>query len=275
MIKNTLSFTALVLLTNLAFPTAGKAAVINGGFEDKFNGWETIGETTIETDQFGSGPVAGKSQAFLSTAYQELLGFDAQGNEMIGGDAAIASFVTGFENLEEFLSLPSSFLSENTLSSLATGEIIEGSAIKQTFKAGAGQSLSFAWNFLTEEFTQAVDNSSFEDFNDFAFVSLQRQSDLNTVLLPLADTVNSSFQVANHSLFFGETGFQKFSYTFDQSDTYTLGIGVVDVGDGDLVSGLLIDRVDVDVPETTPVVGLVALGALGSLSVLKRRWKNG
>ncbi|MBD2093625.1 hypothetical protein H6F90_00450 [Trichocoleus sp. FACHB-591] len=272
MIKNTFSFTALVLLTSLAFPTAGKADVVNGSFEEGFKGWETIGETTIETEQFGSGPVEGKSQAFLSTAYQELLGFDTQGNEIIGGDAAIASFVTGFENLEEFLNLPSSFLSDNTLSSLATGEIIEGSAIKQTFKANAGQSLTFAWNFLTEEFTQAVDNSSFEDFNDFAFVSLQRQSDLNTVLLPLADTLNSSFQFSNHSLFFGETGFQEFSYTFEQSDTYTLGVGVVDVGDGDFVSGLLVDQVDV--PETSPAVGLVALGALGSLSIMKRRWKN-
>jgi hypothetical protein len=47
-------------------------------------------------------------------------------------------------------------------------EAIEGSAIKQTFTANAGQTLSFSWNFLTNE---SVGNDANPNFNDFAFAT--------------------------------------------------------------------------------------------------------
>ncbi|MCZ8226538.1 MAG: PEP-CTERM sorting domain-containing protein, partial [Microcystis sp. LE19-84.1B] len=63
--------------------------------------------------------------------------------------------LTNASNLQSFLSL-----SGNQLSNLF---VTEGSAIKQTITANAGDILSFSWNFLTDEDAADV------DYRDFAF----------------------------------------------------------------------------------------------------------
>ncbi|MEQ9670220.1 S8 family serine peptidase [Coleofasciculus sp. G2-EDA-02] len=125
--------------------------------------------------------------------------------------------------LETFLGLTS-----GSLDGLGNGNATVGSAIKQTVTVSAGTQLSFDWNFLTNEATPTF-------FNDFGFVSIVSNT-LNT----LANT-NSSF-VSSPTIFNEETGFGTFSYTFQTAGTFTLGIGVVDVGDTVVDSGLLVDN---------------------------------
>lgn len=265
--------TAVAVLAGLAVPTAAEAAILNGGFEDDLTGWEAIGEYRVETSTFGSEPVEGSSQAFLSTAFNEVIGFDENQNEIVGGDAVPVTFISGFEslNLEEFLGL-STFFGDESLDSLATAEPIEGSAIKQTFTASAGETLSFSWNFLTDESTgqAASDDFTYPDFNDFAFAMIQSESD--NKLFSLADTISN---FSNSSTSFGkETGFNTFSYIIPTTGSYTLGIGVVDVGEPTRVSGILVDKVEA-VPETssttTSALGMLFLGAWWIVSVQKRR----
>ena len=263
-------YSAVAVLAGLALPTAAEAATINGGFEDGFTGWETIGDYRVETSAFGSGPVEGNSQAFLSTAYNEVVDI----NQPAQGNAVPATFVSGYESLEGFLGV-STFFGDRSLDSVATAEPIEGSAIKQTFTASAGDTLSFSWNFLTDESVgqAAINDSTYPDFNDFAFATIQSGS--GSEIFSLADTISTSFRNSS-TPFFEETGSRNFSYTIPTTGTYTLGIGVVDVGEPTRISGLLVDNVQA-VPEADSTLGtltVVFLGACWRISALKRKQKK-
>ncbi|MEC4811698.1 MAG: hypothetical protein SAK29_00175 [Scytonema sp. PMC 1069.18] len=180
------------------------STIINGSFENSdFTGWTTIGKTSIETPEFGTHPTEGDFQALLST-----------------GGATFSD-----EIIEEFLGLEA-----GSLDNFGNGDVVEGSAIRQTFMANAGDIVTFNWNFLTNEGAQIF------PFNDFSFVSISSLSEL-------ADTTFSPFVTSLTTQFFEETDFQTFSFTIPTTGTYTLGIGVVDVNDNTIDSGLLVDNV--------------------------------
>ena len=218
----------------LVFNTAGnaEASIINGGFETgNFNGWSTIGDTSIETSAFGSGPTEGNFEALLTNGSISI------------PDSAIESFLG---------------LTSGTLDSLSTNNVTEGSAIKQTFTAQAGDIVSFDWNFLTFEFTPTF-------FNDFAFVSLSSTEVLADTFSPFASSLSS---------FSEETGFNTFSFEIPASGNYTLGLGVMDVEDTIIDSGLLVDNVSVETtPEPASILGFLVVGGLGANS-LKRKKSN-
>lgn len=237
--------------------------ILNNGFEDNFNNWETIGETQVVTADFGIEPVQGEQMAFLSTAFEEVIGLDENFEAVVGGSAVTAEFISNFPNLPEFLGLPSGFIGGRSLQSIvdefSAGLIgeddpqpipFEGSAIQQTFTANGGDLLSFDWNFLTNEAVgeSAIADNTFPFFNDFAFVSVRTEGEV-IFLEPLADT-QSNFSDTDPDDFFGKTtGFNEFAFVVPETGEYTLGLGVVDVSideTGERVSGLLVDDVAVD-----------------------------
>lgn len=218
----TLGFTSLLSLSTLSFATSSHAAILDGGFETgTFTNWQTFGTTSIQTSSFGSGPTEGTYQALL---------------ESVQDDNYLA--------LEQFLEL-----TPGTLDTLGYGEAFGGSAIKQAFTANAGDTLSFKWNFLTDESTPSTSN-------DFAFV-------LTLTPTGLADT-NATF-LPSSTVFANETGFQSFSLQLFTPGSYTLGIGVVNTADREVKSGLLVDGVEVkpastSVPTPALLPGLIILG---------------
>ena len=253
--------TGIVSLIGVAslFDTNPASATIitNGSFENDFTGWETLGSASVRTARFGSQPTDGSFYAQLDT-------FLPQEKE-------------NFQELANFLELDITVLDQIG----GKGEVFEGSAIRTTFTAVAGDVLNFDYNFLTDDFGS-------EYFNDFAFVGISGQ------LNGLADT----FSVLADSMtpFVNETGFNTYSQKIGTSGTYTVTIGVTDVGDGAFDSGVLIDNVNVvrleipdpppvptpdppsvpkptdptSVPEPTSVLGLLAIGALGVRSQLNK-----
>jgi hypothetical protein len=228
------------------------ATILNGGFETgNFTGWTTLGETNIETAGFGSGPTEGTFQALLST-----------------GGATFAGSI-----IEEFLGLEAGSLTNlgKRLDPFPfpNGKAAQGSAIRQTFTANVGDILTFDWNFLTNEVP-------FPAINDFSFVSISSLGEL-------ADA-KSATNIFPTTQFYGETGFKTFSFTIPTTGTYTLGIGVTDwqtsafptdLTDSFVDSGLLVDNVNLtSVPEPTSVFSVLAFGALGAGSMLKRKQRH-
>ena len=244
-----------LLLNTSPFPgLSTNPTLLNGGFETgDFTGWTTLGETNIETSAFGSGPTQGTSQASLSTEgatfassiIEEFLGLE------------IGSLTNFGIPLDPFLRSPDG---EPFPGGIAT----QGSAIRQTFTANAGDILTFDWNFLSNE------PALFPPSNDFSFVSISSLQDL-------AGALDQRFQpvISPMTRFFQETGFQPFSFTVPTTGTYTLGIGVTDWRDTTKDSVLLVDNVQLaSVPEPTSTLGLLAFGALGAGSVLKRKQRH-
>ena len=216
-----------------------RAGFINGGFETgDFSGWQTLGATSVQTAVFGITPAEGIYQALLENHTPGFAG-------------------TSSDQIESFLGLAS-----GTLSGLGNGDVIQGTAIAQSFTGNAGAVLSFRWNFLTNEDTPSTGN------NDFAFISV---SPVKTSTL--ASTLDT-FVSSPIPEFTAVTGYQTFTYTIPTSGTYTLGLGVVDVGDEFTNSGLLVDNVSLTtaVPEPSTLL-LTVIGACGLLGYagLRRR----
>jgi len=239
----TLITVAGLLASNLE---ASHAAVVNGSFETgNFSDWNTSGQASVETSSFGVTPVNGSYQAVLQTC-------------VFVGACDDNQPLTNASNLESFLSL-----SGNQLSNLS---VVEGSAIKQTITANAGDIFSFSWNFLTDEDAADV------DYSDFAFFTL------NNTLYSLADT-QSSFPVnPSFSHLTKETGYQTYTIPISVTGDYILGFGVVDVdktGGGNAAgnSALLVDNIKLTniakVPEPDPIFGLLL--TLGLASKCKRK----
>jgi len=180
---------------------------ITFGFESgNFTNWTTIGNASIQTAAYGTPPTEGNFQALITNAFP----------------TAVSD-----TTLENFLGLGA-----GTLDALGNGNATEGSALKlNTITVQAGDVVSFDWNFLTNEATPTF-------FNDFAFVSITP-----ALVSELADT-NSVF-VFSPTPFNEETGYQTFEYKFTTAGTYMVGIGVVDVGDTVVDSGLLVDNLNI------------------------------
>lgn len=192
-------------------PQSSNFAIENGGFETgTFVDWQTIGDTSIQTDEFGTNPSAGSFQALLTN------GFSDSGGSVVNSD------------LEQFLNL-----TPGVINSLGNGDVTEGSAIKQTFTANEGDILTFDWNFLTNEATPE------ETFNDFAFFSI------TPFTLELTDTTSPLFTETLVPDFNEETGYQTTSIAISESGTYTLSFGIVDVGDDIVDSALLVDNIQI------------------------------
>ncbi|WP_066383572.1 hypothetical protein [Anabaena sp. CA = ATCC 33047] len=157
--------------------------------------------------------------------------------------------VTGISasNLETFLELSSG--------SLTDLGVVEGSAIKRAITVNAGDRLTFDWNFLTDQVPADP------DYNDFAFVSLG-----NINQLANTNSVNS----LSFSRLAQQTGYKSYTHKFTTAGTYTLGFGVVDMGDDTVNSALVLDNLQITpVPEPTTIFSSLMVVGLGSAFKIK------
>ena len=186
-----------------------ESLILNLSFETgDFTDWMAIGNATIETAAFGRNPTEGNYQALITTGSGTVSDTELE---------SVLGFTTG------------------TLDNLGNGDVTEGSVLQLTpITVNAGDSLSFDWNFVTQEKIAS-------NFNDGGFVSIT--SNTSNSLLELADT-NSDLVRFSYS-FRLETGYERFTYQFTESGTFTLSLGVVDVGDTQINSGLLVDNVSI------------------------------
>ena len=205
---------ALVLGVAAARP-AMASPLINGGFEafPDFAGWTTTGNTSIQASDYKT-PVEGNQLAVLSNGSF--------------ADPGSTGATTNIAGLDAFLNL--------SPGSLEASQIKSGSAIKQTFTGTAGDVISFAWDFATNEGPRA----------DFGFYTLTLPGG-GTGATPLANPgsplVATNVLDGLNSNFAKETGFKTTSFVLSATGTYTLGFGVVNAIDTTVSSGLLVDNV--------------------------------
>jgi len=246
-IKQTLIAASLGLLfAGNALAVVPAAGITNGNFSQALTtGWETMGDVA---KSFGS--VVMTTASLGDDDYPELAGtFNASGNPAIDFaaiDLAAAANALGID------------VSGMTPEELAEFEadaaaVSEGSFLMQSFSYSAGQTLSFDWNFYT--------NESSPNFNDSAFVVIDGEL---TELASVADAATASLPFA------WSTGKQHFSHTFTTSGSGVLAFGVVDQGDYNNTSALWLDNVTV-VPE--PETYALMLAGLGLVGMMARRRK--
>ncbi|HWE02767.1 MAG TPA: Ig-like domain-containing protein, partial [Tepidisphaeraceae bacterium] len=202
--------------------TATPAHIFN--FNSSFNDFATLGNTSIVDSSFYAPvPSGATAQALMDT-----------GAAFNGGSTPVSAAV-----LESALGLTA-----GSLSSRGFGTATNGSAmiLPGTFVASAGEIVTFNADFLTSETSGGAD--------DFGFAVLKSASGATTTtightqgLLTATSTKN-----AQSSNFSSETGTHLVTITIAASGVYSLGFGVVNVGDKFGASGLLIDNVAIPDP---------------------------
>ena len=214
-VKRGLALSAMVAL-GLAAAMPARAAIVNGGFEGfpDFTGYSTLGNTSVQGSSYKT-PTEGTQQALLSN----------NTNAVPGSTGA----TTNIGSLDAFVNLGSGVLEGQGAKS--------GTAIKQTFTANAGDKISFSTDFVTNDRTNP----------DFAFFTLQSGSTTTEIVLATAGvtpTVPTNALVEDvGSDFNRETGYTTTTLTLVAGGTYTLAFGVVNFGDTNVTSGLLVDNI--------------------------------
>jgi len=199
----------MTLLIGFMASTYVHAGVIqNGAFETSLANWEVRGSVGVDQGGFGITPPEGSGQAYLQT------GPGVKPAEM-----------------ESLLGIASG--------TLGTGQH-QGATIWQTVSLDVDDYVAFDWNFLTTE-----DPSKNNFGNDFAFWTLSGETAASSAVWILAKVADSGMSSSGSSLG-RETGYRPaMSFTIQTAGIYTLGFGILNVGNNSKVSTLLIDNVRV------------------------------
>jgi hypothetical protein len=202
-----------------------------------FSSWQQIGDVVT--------PESGANLSTASLQFQDDAPASAGAFNYSGIPAVDAGF---YPDLQDFLALADP--SDLDIGGFA----FEGSAMKNTLTLAAGDTLSFDWNFRTNETLN----------KDFAFLLV------DSTLIKLADFTDAT---QADSPFLQETGIR--SYTFNTPGTYTFALGVVDVDDYGITSALEISNARLErvpVPEPSTMLGLIAvLGCSATMGRLRKK----
>lgn len=219
---------AVQSVSNAQGSTSNTSKIDNGSFETGLAGWESIGDVRIVNSSFGVPVADGNSQALLTTVNSR------------SGNRNQAS-------IENFLSL-----SAGRLEPIASGDATAGSAIRQTIQMKKGDTLAFNASFLTNE------SNSSSTFNDFTFVSISGQGRQQVFLI--SDTTSGGFTSSKSAGFQVVRNNSQVTIRFEADGTYVIGFGVLDSGDTQVDSALVIDSIRL-LPSSVPNLTMPQISA--------------
>jgi hypothetical protein len=172
----------------------------------------------------------GGESSVSAMVVEEAMSYDdgdfAEGSGSMNNAAAeMPSSSTGTQgSIEAFLGVAPGGLSPLAASGAGYDDAFNGSAMKSTFTVEAGDEITFAWAFSTDE--------SGGNWNDFSFVTINGEP------VELADISTVGF--------LGQTPFATFTHTATSSGPLVLGFGVMNTGDDAVNSYLRIDDIKVN-----------------------------
>jgi hypothetical protein len=203
---------ATLLAAAMASGQASAAAISlsNSDFESGLTGWNTIGA------------VATTPSTTVTTHDNIVWTIGAAGSAM----AQLQSSGSTIGSIESILGLAAGSL--NALNTNANdGDLTNGSALYRAFSASAGDSISFAWDYVATDYIP---------FNDPAF-ALLIGPDASIEVLASIHGLGMAVGTSGHS------GWQTFSETLDVTGDYTIAFVTTNDKDTVLNSHLFIDNV--------------------------------
>lgn len=237
------------------------AILTNGGFESgDFTGWSTIGDTLVVNSSFGTAPAGGLYQALITNSSG--LGsvcFICEHDLPYSGNNSVPIY-----NIPGLISPLDAFVGTNAgaLSTFAAQFFlgVEGSAIRTAFNANALDTLTFDYNFLTDE---TIFGGPFVE--DLAFYVLDGQVSY------LNGWNNHGSDPLSPTPFHTESGYRSFSIMIPNSGAHSFALGVMDLEDSTYNTGLLVDNMRLAaVPEPSTWImfgsGLLMLFAIRKFS---------
>ncbi len=254
-----LALVATALAVTLALPAQ---ALLDESFESGFGAWQVLGDVMLEdtsiTQQFGTAATQGDFHLVMSTLPNNVVDQGAplgQAGAFSGTDAIAGAA------LEAALGIPAGDID---LMSVSGFPAIQGSGFYQEFTAVDNSTLSFEWNFMTNESTPTA------TYTDFLFWGITASG--GGPLLQggiLMDTAQAAeFGPAPGVSPFGEeTGYRTENATIAVGGAYRIVFGVVDVRDDNFTSGALLDNFQL-VPE--PSTALLILSGMFILAFVGR-----
>lgn len=241
----------LVGLALALFAAAPAQALSDRSFESGLGAWVVAGDALVDASTtYGAGATDGVSQLLLTTLPNNPI--DAVGaplGEATGPFSGTDAVSTAL--LESSLGVLSGEIAALSPSGNAP---VHGSGVHQDFSVSVPSTLTFDWNFITNEIIPTG------SYTDFVFWFLMPSGGGAPIAGgSLADTSGSSFVPSPAASFNDHTGYQStFSYDITTPGSYRIAIGVVDVLDDNFTSAVLLDNFQV-VPEPSTAL-LVALG---------------
>jgi hypothetical protein len=262
----------LLLILVPASVFADSILLTNGGFETgDLTGWERVGDAGVQTAAFGTPPASGIYHAlitdapgFCSPPFCGPIDGPYNGPFRDFRSVQVRSSFLPPGPLETLLGIEPgalhNFAESFTHNPLFTA--VEGSAIATSFitsSTSAFNTLTFDYNFLTDE-TRA--GAGFVE--DLAFYVLDGE-------IGYIDGQNGhGHDPLTATPFFTETGYRSLSITIPTGGIHRFGVGVIDVEDGIVNSGIVVDNVRlIAVPEPRTWV-LLGSGILG-ICLLRRK----
>lgn len=236
--------TTLAFLCILTLSSAASAGIINAGFESgDLNHWSTKGNVSVSTS---------------------ILDFQTQN---YGGIGAINTFEGNYmaqlsageilaADLASIMGVTESALEATNAGLNAT----DGSLMYQSTSANAGDTFTFNWNFVEEDYLP---------FDDWAFYGVQYEGGV-TELFKFA-SLGTTGPDEGASI----NGWESLTVTTSQTGNYTFYFGVVNTDDTEYDSTLFIDGItgtgslSTEVPEPSSIA-IFAAGLLGLLRLRKK-----
>jgi hypothetical protein len=256
-----------LLVVSFVFSSPAVAdSIVNGGFETgNFAGWSTIGDTLVVNSSFGVASTNGLYDALISDAPNDFNsdapnpGYPFKANFTYSGNIS-AGAVSPFSPFYSFIGVPYSAL----FALCGFCDLIDGSALKQSFTAQAGAQVSFDFRYVSND--GPTDKAFAVIDGTLSFIAT---APVGCTSYPITPPYYEGSTLSPTGFQY-DCGIHSFSTTLTTAGSHSIVVGVIETGDDWINSAVLVDNFVVTaVPE--PSTWILLISGLVLVSVFRIR----